>query len=100
MLHAADGSKGSLLLTGAPWHVLDMPGTGMSTCTAMEASAKESELLFASFAYFLEFPSSQEPEMVTPGMPGSLPLRALSWDAAPVWCQSLRSQCSCFPQTI
>lgn len=97
MLHAAEGSKGSLLLTGAPWHVLDMPGTGMSTCTAMGASAKESELPFASLQGIPQFP---KPEMVTPGMPGSLPLSALSWDAAPVWCQSLRSQCSCFPQTI
>lgn len=47
MLHAAEDSKGSILLTGAPWHMLDMPSTGMSIHTAMAASAKEGDLPFS-----------------------------------------------------
>lgn len=64
MLHAAEGSKGSLLLTGAPWHMLDMPVMGMST---MAASAKENDCHLLPYR---KFSSSQEPEMVTPGISG------------------------------
>lgn len=60
MLHAAEASKGSLLLTKAPWHTLDMPSMGMSTCTAVAASAKEGDLLFASLQGIPQFPRTRD----------------------------------------
>lgn len=50
----------SLLLTGAPWHMLDMPSTGMSSCIAMATSAKESDLPFSSLQGIPQFPRTRD----------------------------------------